>query len=46
MNDKFSKWGWNENPFVLKIDPRLFVGYEEQVNAVQEHIKNKHKYLI
>ena len=39
MND-FTKWGWKENPFVLKIDPKLFVGYNEQVNAVLNHIKN------
>lgn len=46
MNEQFSKWGWNENPFVLKIDPRLFVGYEQQVGAVQDHIKNKHKIAL
>jgi type II secretory pathway predicted ATPase ExeA len=45
MND-FTKWGWKENPFVLKIDPRLFVGYNEQVNAVLNHIKNKHKIAL
>jgi type II secretory pathway predicted ATPase ExeA len=46
MNTQFSKWGWTENPFVLKIDPRLFVGYEEQVKAVQDHIQNKHKIAL
>ena len=45
MND-FTKWGWRENPFVLKIDPRLFVGYNEQVKAVLNHIKNKHKIAL
>ena len=45
MND-FTKWGWKENPFVLRIDPRLFVGYNEQVNAVLNHIKNKHKIAL
>jgi type II secretory pathway predicted ATPase ExeA len=45
MND-FSKWGWKENPFVLRIDPKLFVGYKDQVEAVQNHIKNKHKIAL
>jgi type II secretory pathway predicted ATPase ExeA len=46
MSDDFSKWGWKENPFVLRIDPRLFVGYKDQVEAVQNHIKNKHKIAL
>ena len=46
MNDQFSKWGWKENPFILKIDPRLFVGYEEQVKAARDHIENKHKIAL
>jgi type II secretory pathway predicted ATPase ExeA len=46
MNSQFSKWNWKENPFILKIDPRLFVGYEEQVKAVQDHINNKHKIAL
>jgi type II secretory pathway predicted ATPase ExeA len=46
MNDDFSKWGWSENPFVLKIDPKLFVGYKNQIEAVQGHIRNKHKVAL
>lgn len=46
MNDDFTKWGWKENPFVLRIDPKLFVGYKEQVKAVLNHIKNKHKIAL
>ncbi len=46
MPNDITKWGWNENPFVLKIDPKLFVGYDEQVKAVQNHIKNKHKVAL
>jgi type II secretory pathway predicted ATPase ExeA len=46
MNSDFSKWGWKENPFVLRIDPKLFVGYKEQIDAVQNHIKNKHKIAL
>jgi len=44
--EDFSKWGWKENPFVLKIDPKLFVGYNEQLDAVSKHIKNKHKIAL
>jgi len=46
MNEKFSKWGWKENPFILKIDPKLFVGYDEQVKAALKHIENKHKIAL
>jgi len=46
MDERFSKWGWKENPFVLKIDPKLFVGYEEQVKAALKHIENKHKVAL
>ena len=46
MNSDYSKWGWKENPFVLRIDPRLFVGYREQIDAIQNHIKNKHKIAL
>ena len=43
MNENLNKWNWVSNPFVLKIDPRLFTGYEEQLNAALNHIKNGHK---
>jgi type II secretory pathway predicted ATPase ExeA len=46
MADSFSKWGWTQNPFVLKIDPKLFVGYEDQVKAALKHIENKHKVAV
>jgi type II secretory pathway predicted ATPase ExeA len=46
MPEGISKWGWNENPFVLKIDPTLFVGYDEQVKAALKHIENKHKIAL
>ncbi len=45
-NKDISKWGWNANPFVLKIDPKLFVGYEEQIDAIRRHIKHKHKIAL
>ena len=46
MSNEKLKWGWKENPFVLKIDPTLFVGYEEQVKAALKHIGNKHKIAL
>jgi type II secretory pathway predicted ATPase ExeA len=46
MVTEISKWSWKENPFVLKIDPKLFVGYDDQIKAVQGHIKNKHKIAL
>ena len=46
MDNIFSKWGWSENPFILKIDPSLFVGYESQVKAALNHIENKHKIAL
>lgn len=42
----FTKFGWKENPFILKIDPKLFVGYEDQVKAALKHIENKHKIAL
>jgi type II secretory pathway predicted ATPase ExeA len=46
MNQGIDKWGWKENPFILKIDPSLFVGYEEQVRAALKHIENRHKVAL
>lgn len=46
MTEEISKWGWKENPFVLKIDPKLFVGYDEQVSAAKKHIENRHKIAL
>jgi len=46
MPENFSKFGWRENPFVLRIDPKLFVGYDEQVKAALKHIESKHKIAL
>ncbi len=46
MQEKLKKWNWLSNPFILKIDPKLFTGYEEQVNAVLNHINNGHKIAL
>jgi len=42
----FAKFGWKEDPFTLKISPKLFTGYEEQVKAALEHIENRHKVAL
>ena len=42
----YEKWDWSGNPFVLKIEPKLFVGYEEQVKALLKHIEDKHKIAV
>ncbi len=42
----FPRYNWSENPFSLKIDPKLFTGYEEQVKAALRHIESKHKIAV
>jgi type II secretory pathway predicted ATPase ExeA len=42
----FEKFNWTSNPFVLKIDPRLFTGYEKAVNSILDHIENRHKIAL
>ena len=42
----FQKFGWSQDPFVLKIDPKLFVGYEEQVKAILKHLDSRHKIAV
>jgi len=42
----FPKFGWKENPFTLKIDPKLFTGYEEQVKAALRHVEDRHKIAL
>jgi len=42
----FSKYNLSENPFTLKIDPKLFTGYEKQVEAVRRHVDEKHKVAL
>lgn len=46
MNQNFEKWGWKENPFTLKIDPKLFTGYDHQVRAAMRHLNEKHKIAL
>jgi type II secretory pathway predicted ATPase ExeA len=42
----FEKFNWDTNPFVLKIDPKLFTGYEGAVNTILDHIENRHKIAL
>lgn len=37
---------WKENPFTLKIDPSLFVGYENQLKKLTNHIREGHKVAL
>jgi len=37
---------WKENPFVLKIEPKLFVGYSEQLKRLVNHIREGHKVAL
>jgi len=37
---------WKENPFTLKIDPSLFVGYQEQLKRLVNHIREGHKVAL
>ena len=46
MPNDISKWRWIDNPFILKIDPKLFTGYKDQVDAVLKHIQNHHKIAL
>ncbi|MBU5574862.1 MAG: AAA family ATPase [Candidatus Aenigmatarchaeota archaeon] len=42
----YRKFNWSANPFVLKVDPKLFIGYEQQVRALCRHIEDMHKIAL
>lgn len=46
MSTNYQKFNWSSNPFILKIDPKLFTGYTEQVEALKKHIEDKHKIAL
>lgn len=46
IEDCFKKISWSEDPFTLKIYPNLFIGYDEQINAINTHIKEHHKIAL
>ncbi len=39
-------FGWEGNPFVFKILPDLFVGYEKEVNSLIENLSNGCKFTL
>jgi len=41
-----NQMNWKENPFVLKIEPSLFVGYKEQLRRLVNHIREGHKVAL
>ncbi|MCD6215843.1 MAG: AAA family ATPase [Candidatus Aenigmarchaeota archaeon] len=42
----FSHFGWSKNPFILNIEPRLLVGYEEQRDKLLRHIQENQKVAL
>lgn len=46
MVNEFQKFNWSGDPFILRIDPKLFTGYAEQVEALKKHIESKHKIAL
>ncbi len=43
VKEYFEKLGWNKNPFTLEVSPDIFIGYEEQRNAVINHVEEGQK---
>jgi len=39
----FKKMNWTENPFTLRINPSLFVGYQEEIKKIAFHLREGHK---
>ena len=35
--------GWSSNPFTLRIEPSLFVGYQDEIKKVALHLREGHK---
>ncbi len=46
LENWLSQMKWRENPFTLKIDPSLFVGYENQLKRLVNHIREGHKIAL
>jgi len=46
IDDWLKQMKWKENPFVLKIEPMLFVGYTEQLKRIVNHIREGHKVAL
>jgi type II secretory pathway predicted ATPase ExeA len=46
LENWLNQLNWKENPFTLKIDPSLFVGYQEQLKKLTNHIREGHKVAL
>ncbi|UCG94981.1 MAG: AAA family ATPase [archaeon] len=46
LENWLNQLNWKENPFTLKIDPSLFVGYQEQLKKLLNHIREGHKVAL
>lgn len=46
LENWLNQLNWRENPFTLKIDPSLFVGYQDQLKKIINHIREGHKVAL
>jgi type II secretory pathway predicted ATPase ExeA len=44
--DWFTKKGWQENPFTMKISPDLFVGYKNESQSLVSAVQSGHKVIL
>ncbi len=46
VSDWFDEVGMERNPFTLRIDPELFVGYQSELRTLIHHIKEDRKFAM
>lgn len=46
INNWFSAMHWNGNPFIFNINPRLYVGYNQQKERILAALAEKHKIIL
>lgn len=46
INEYFVKLGWKRNPFTLVVSPEIFIGYQEQRDAIISHVKEEQKICL
>ncbi len=46
LENWLNRLNWKENPFTLKIDPLLYVGYQDQLKRLINHIREGHKVAL
>lgn len=46
INEYFVKFGWKRNPFTLVVSPEIFIGYEEQREAIISHVNEGQKICL